>query len=188
MINLLPDDTKRDIKAARMNVTLLRYNFFTLFAIIILAAFCFMFYILLRATQSNAETTSNDNNIKAAAYSDVRKEAEDYRNNLAIASKVIDKGADYTSTIFAITELLPEGVILDGINLNATDFGQQTAFSAHAKNYTQASKLKENFQSSKLFSNVYFQNLSEGSASGSTAGSNYPITITISAKLNKVGS
>ncbi len=30
MINLLPDDTKREIQAARMNVLLLRYNLLVL--------------------------------------------------------------------------------------------------------------------------------------------------------------
>jgi hypothetical protein len=182
MINLLPDDTKRDIRAARMNVVLLRYVLFTSSMLILLIGFCLLFYVILHATQSKAVTTNEDNNAKAASLSKVRTSADEYKNNLTIAGKILDNGVNYTSVIFTIAQLLPSGVVLDGVNLSAADFGQQTSFSAHAKTYDKAKELKQNFQNSKLFTNVYFQNLTD---SGDTKNP-YPIAVTISAKLNKV--
>jgi hypothetical protein len=80
-------------------------------------------------------------------------------------------------------------VVLDALNLNATDFGQQTSFTAHAKDFTKATELKNKFQSSSMFTNVFFQNLTDGSiAPGNTNLGAYPVAVTISAKLNKVGS
>lgn len=183
MINLLPDDTKRDIKAARMNVTLLRYNFFTALAVAGLALACLAFYAMLGASQSLAISKSNDNSIKAESFNDIRKQADEYRANLAIANKVLGNSVNYTSVIFTITKLLPSGVVLDSLNLNAADFGQQTTFSARAKSYADATRLKESFQNSKVFTNVYLQSLTDSSSEQGAAA--YPVTVVISAKLNK---
>ncbi|MDB5176673.1 MAG: hypothetical protein JWN75_341 [Candidatus Saccharibacteria bacterium] len=186
MINLLPDDTKRDIRAARMNVVLVRYMLLTLGALAALVAFCGLFFVILQTTQSKAVTTNVDNGTKAASFSAVRKSADEYRNNLSVASKILDNSVNYTSVIFEITKLLPSGVILDNLTLTAADFGQQTSFSVHAKSYDKATELKKNFQDSKLFTNVFFQNLTDGTSTDSKSTNKYPIAVTISAKLNKV--
>lgn len=185
MINLLPDDQKRDIQAARMNVVLLRYNILAAVAIGLLTAAFFLFIFILHNTQANAVSANDDNSKKAASFASVRHDADEYRNNLSIANAILNKSVNYTSVIFAITKLVPNGVVLDAINLGASDFGQQTSFSAHAKSYAQATQLKENFQSAKVFSNVYFQSLTDNSASGDELSKSYPIAVTISAKLSK---
>jgi len=182
MINLLPDDRKREIRAARANVILLQYNFLTLAVAGTIVALCAFYYIFLHSTQSDAVSTNSDNSSIAASYADVRKQAEEYRGNLAIASKILANGVNYTTIIFSITDLLPEGVVLDSINLNAANFDKQMVFAAHAKSYDEATKLKQNFQNSKLFSNVFFQSLAD-EESGTSGG--YPIAVTLSAKLKK---
>jgi hypothetical protein len=194
MINLLPDDTKKEIRAARMNVVLLRYNIFTLAALALLLVLCLGFYVVLHANQSNAVSTSSDNDAKAQSYASVRTQADDYRTNLTLAKSILDNEVNYTNVIFEITKLLPTGVVLDGITLNASDFGKQTSFTAHAKGYDEAAKLKANFQSSPLFqtvqggkkqSNVFFQSLTDDSQGGSSS-TGYPISINISTTLGKV--
>lgn len=184
MINLLPEETKHDLRAARANVALLRYNFITLIAISILALFCGLFYVLLGISQSNAASKSSDNSSKASSYAEVRKQAEDYKSNLAVAKQVLGNGVNYTTVVFAISELIPKGVILDNLTINAANFGQQTTFSAKAKTYADATKLKESFQQSPLFSNVFLQSVTD--ASGGEQASAYPVSVMLSAKLNKV--
>jgi len=187
MINLLPDETKSEIRAARANVVLLRYNFLTLATLAALGGLFALFWIILTTTQSNALTTNNDNIAKAASFSKVRSQADEYRSNLKIAGQIIDKDVNYTAAIFAITKLLPQGVVLDNIDLTAASFGQQATFSAHAKTYEQATILKSKFQESKAFTNVYFLSLKDEAAEGSGGtGTAYPIAISFSAKLNKV--
>ncbi len=182
MINLLPDDTKRDIRAARTNVLLLRYNVLTLASIGGLLIICALFYIVLSANESSATTKTSDNSAKAASYEKTRAAADEYKKNLSIAKTILGNSVNYTSVVFAITDLLPSGVVLDNLTINATDFGKQTTFLAHAKGYDQAEALKEKFQSSKLFSNVYFQSISKEESSDS----GYPVAVTLSAQLNKV--
>ncbi len=192
MINLLPDEAKRDIRAARMNVVLLRYNLLTLVAAVVMVGFCLVFYFILHSNQSSAVDTSHDNSIKAASYEDTRKKADEYRKNLSIASQIIDNGVSYTNLVFAITKLIPDGVILNGLNLTTATIGQQISFTAQAVSYDAAAELKSNFQGEvdskekPLFTNVYFQSLSNNAGGeSSSSGNPYPITVTISAKLNK---
>lgn len=180
MINLLPEDTRREIRAARANVVLLRYNILTLAVIGLLFAICAVFYFILYNSQANAVSTSTDNNAIVASYDDTRKQADEYRKNLAIASKILTNGTNYTEVVFAITKLLPDGVILDGISVSSATFGQQTSFTAQAKSYAKAMEMKQKFQDSSVFSNVYFQNLTDN------ANGEYPIALTLSAKLNGV--
>lgn len=180
MINLLPEDTKREIRAARANVVLLRYNILTLVAIGILVAICGLFFFILYNSQTSAVSTSSNNNAIVASYDDTKKQADEYRKNLSIASKILANGTNYTEVVFAITKLLPDGVILDGISVSSATFGQQTSFTAQAKSYAKAMELKQKFQDSTVFSNVYFQNLTDNAAG------EYPIAVTLSAKLNGV--
>lgn len=182
MINLLPDEIKRDMGAARMNIVLLRYNVMVLSGVVIMSLFCLTFYFVLSTNQSTYLSTSNSNKNKAADYESVRKAAEAYKNNLLIAKSIFASAVSYTDVINSITKLIPDGVVLDSLNLSESTFGQQNSFSAHAKTYASAAKLKQNFQSSDLFSNVYFQNLT---VSSDDSGSAYPVSIVISAILNK---
>lgn len=186
MINLLPDDMKKDIRAARMNVVLIRYMLLTAVMLGVLLASCVVAYFILHSSQSNALTTSTNNVAKASTFDSVRKEATDYRNNLSIARTILNKSFSYTTVVFEITKTLPKGVVLDNISLTSTSFGQQTTFAAHAKTDADAMALKNSFQKSPLFSNVYFQNLSDNSLANEPMFANYPIAVTISAKLNPV--
>ena len=188
MINLLPVEVKRDIRAARMNVVLLRYNMFIAGAIIALGLLCLGIYVVLRNSQASAQDTNEANLAKAARYAYVRQEADTYKKNLAIAKSIFSNANSYTDVINAITKLIPNGVVLDSINLNAGTFGSQNSYSAHAKNYAAATQLKTNFQQSTMFTEVHFQALTnaDGNNGGAAANSAYPISVVISAKLNKV--
>ncbi|MCA9334783.1 hypothetical protein KC953_01430 [Candidatus Saccharibacteria bacterium] len=181
MINLLPDEVKHDIRAARMNVVLLRYNVMAVLSMVVLGVFCLTFYLLLQSSQSQAYTDTDKNNSVAAKYSDIRKEAEIYKNNLTIAKSIFSNVTNYTEIIKKITTLVPSGVVFDSLNLSDSTFGQQSSFSVHATSYEAALRLKDNFQNSGFFTNVSFQNLSK------TSDDKYGVSVVISAKLNKVG-
>jgi hypothetical protein len=188
MINLLPDERKQNIRAGRMNVLLLRYNMFTLAAIAAMAVVCLGFYFILQSERSNALSTNSTNTRQESALANVKRAASDYRTNLNGAKQILNNSTSYTDVIVAITKLVPSGVVLDSLDLTSSSFGQQDTFSAHATTYAAALQLKQNFQSSKLFSNVFFQTLTNANAVNTTAASTpekYPITVSISALLAK---
>lgn len=185
MINLLPEANKSEIRAARMNVLLLRYNIMTLIAVGVLLVAVGGFYAYLAATKASAEAANIENEQKASTYAETKKEASEYRANLATAKQILANQVNYSSVVFGITELLPKGVILDDISLAAQDFGNQTVISAHATNYDAVTNLKQSFEQSKLFENVFFQSITvEAPQDGKS--NKYPITVSISVKINKV--
>lgn len=183
MINLLPDDSKKEIQAARVNVILLRYNLVVLGAFAGLAAICMIFYLILFSNQTTANSTSTSNQKEVGKYAKVQIAADTYRSNLKTANEILDRGVNYTSFIVALTETLPAGVIIDNIDLSADDFGKQITFTAKAESYDKAIEMKEKFQSSTRFSNVHFNSLTDSSGSQGANPVKYPIAITISVLL-----
>ncbi len=184
MINLLPDGYKKELLAARSNVVLLRYNFLFLGLAAFVLASSLVVYALLGNAEGQAKATNSDNNSRATQYAGTEKEANDYRKNLTTAAKILDNEVNYTDRVFAITNLLPSGVVLDSLSLNAKDFGTPTVLNAHAKDYNAVTALKSAFQASPtVFSNVHFQSITNDG--GGTTGAAYPISVGINVTMNK---
>ena len=185
MINLLPEANKNELRAARMNVLLLRYNVMTLIAVGILLLAVAGFYAYLAGTKASAETANAENEAKASSYADTKKEAAEYRANLATAKQILSNEVIYSTTVFGITELLPKGVILDSINLSSQDVGNQTVLKTYATDYDAVARLKQSFERSKLFSDVHFQSITvQKSEEGKP--NKYKLEVNISVKMNKV--
>lgn len=180
MINLLPPEHKRDISAARANTLLIRYN------ILLIGIFVFMLlaigivYVYLATTKTNAETAIKDNQAKVAGYADVEEQAQLFRQNLATAKQILDREVNYTKVILAVSKVLPNGVILSNLTLDAASFGTETTLIAQTKSYQQATALKDALTNSGLFSDVHFQSIvaSEG-------GGEYPVTVNLFVTFKK---
>ncbi len=186
MINLLPDTYKKEILAARTNVTLLRYNFLFLGAAGLLIAGSLTVYFFLSTSKAASEQVNLENISKSAEYASTQKSADEYRKNLLTAAKILNNEVNYTERVFDITKILPKGIVLDSLNLNAKEFGTQTLINAHARDYASASELKRVFEESPIFSNVHFQVISnDDSSAASNAG--YPISLSINVTMNKAG-
>lgn len=180
MINLLPDDAKREIKAARTNIALLRY-------IIVLgvgvAFLCFIaagIYFILLGTQTSAESVIKDNQSKTSSYGSAQTQAQALRASLASAKTILDKEVRYSKVITGIAALMPQGTVLDSLSLSPTTFSTPTTLTVYARSTEDALAVKNNFQASSLFSNVAFVSISNTSQAG-----NYPITATLSLTINK---
>lgn len=183
MINLLPTEYKSELRAARMNVVLLRYNVITAGAVVFLILTCAAFFTILLTNQNSAKETNRVNEEKAQSYSSTEKAANEYRANLATAKQILSTEINYTDVVFGITSLLPKGVILTDINLTEADFGNQTIVTAQAKDYEAVTKLKESFQNSKIFSNASFQTVTDSTGEGEQTA--YPLNVTLSVTVNK---
>lgn len=182
MINLLPDDAKRDIKAARTNITLLRYIFVLGSGVIFLCVITAGIYFILLGTQTSAESIIKDNQSKTSSYSSAQEQAQALRASLASAKAILDKEVRYSKVLVGIAKLIPQGAVLDSLSLSPTTFGTPTTLTIYAKSTEDALAVKNSFQTSPLFSNVTFVSISNTSQAG-----NYPITATLSLTINKSG-
>lgn len=180
MINLLPPADKRQIRAGRSNTLLVRYNFFLLGALGFLLVAIGFVYFYLANTRASAEAVVKDNQAKVVGYNKVEQEANEFKNNLAIAKQILGKEVIYTKTILDISALIPKGVVLDNLNLDAKTFGTETVLNAQAKTVNDAIALKDSFQNSPLFSDVHFQSIATAEGGGP-----YPIVVTLAVTIKK---
>lgn len=182
MINLLPVDEKRQLRAARSNTLLIRYNFFLLGVVAFLGIATTITYVYLTTAKANAEQTITESRAKVGNFAAVQAQADTFRSNLTTAKQILDQEVAYTKVILEIAQLLPSGVVLKQLNLDAKTFGTETVLAAHAKSYDNAIALKEAFEKSTIFSNVHFQSINTGD-SAQSAG--YPITVNLYVTIKK---
>ena len=182
MINLLPDDAKMQIHAARTNVTLVKYVFVLALGVIFLGFISTAVYFVLINIQANAEAIVTDNNSKSSAYSSVQAQAKNLRSSLTSAKTILDKEIAYTKVLTGIAKAMPTGVVLDTLNLSPTTLDVPITIQAYAKTTRDALLLKDSFQKSPLFSSVTLVSL-ENSAQNQASG--YPVTISLNLIINK---
>lgn len=179
MINLLPDDKKKQIKAARSNVLLLRYNIMLIALIVFLGIAVAITYYILTSAQTSAETAITSNNDKEKSYAVLKSKAEVFRGQLSEAKQILDGQISYSDAILNISRLIPNGVILTGINLDQTSFSQPVTFTAKVKGEQEAYNLKKSFENSPLFSGAAFGVLTKSTST------DYPITIELKVTINR---
>lgn len=183
MINLLPDDRKDDIKAARANVVLLRYMTIIAFAFAFIGGAVYISYSLLQSTMASAEELVASNDIKADVYSETRQEVEELSSKLNDSKAILDQEIRYSQVLIKLGQLTPAGVILGDLTLDAASFsGTPVELQAYAKSNSEASQLQSQLQSSPLFSSVNLK-----STEGDKGIDGYPVLVTLTVTLNKAG-
>jgi Tfp pilus assembly protein PilN len=181
MINLLPTEQKRQLRAGRTNTLLLRYNIALLVGVAFLGLAIVVAYIYLSTTKGNAEAIIDQNREKVSSYASVQAKAQQFRSNLTTAKQILDHEVTYTKVILEISQLLPSGVVLENLNLDSQTFGTETILAAQAKDYSRALALKDAFQNSPLFSNVHFQSIT----GSDTPATGYPVTVSLAVTIKK---
>lgn len=180
MINLLPEESKKEIRAARSNVKLLNYIVVLVLGVVFLALASIGVYFVLINTQANAERLIDASKSKSASYTSAASQGSALRAGLSSAKTILGQEVVYTNILTGIASLMPSGVVLDSLNLNPAAFGSPTTMQFFAKTTKAALTLKDNLQQSSLFSNVSFQTLSN-----SSQAPDYPVSATMNITINK---
>jgi hypothetical protein len=183
VINLLPDERKKEIRAGRANVLLLRYIVITLTAVVLLGGLLVGSYVVLDGAKQGAQLKVSENQARVSAYNDVRSQADSFRADLATAKSVLDNDISYTKLIYKIANKVPHNVVLNDLTLDPASFGTALTMNASAKTFDDAGKLRDSFiNSGEIFTNVQLKSLSSGDDSSSGS---YPVNVTLSVVINK---
>src|SRR5690349_187591 len=133
MINLLPTEERRQLAASRTNSLLLRYNVFMIGVLAFIGLAIGVTFVYLNNTQATAEHQIAENQSRVSNYNDVQQQETAFKTNLATAKQILDKEVVYTKAILTIANIIPSGVVLQSLKLDAQTFGTQTVLSFHAK-------------------------------------------------------
>ena len=178
MINLLPLDAKKQTRAARANVILLRYNVLAVVAFIFLSIVLGIAYFYLANTKKQAEDSIAINASKESSYAKTKADAQVFRTELADAKSILSEEITYAKAALNIARMLPEGTSLDKVSINKESFTKPLDLTVNIKGEDQAVKLINNFERSPLFSQVKKGKISIGS-------SKYPYVMNLTVMMSK---
>ncbi|MFZ1243064.1 MAG: PilN domain-containing protein [Candidatus Saccharimonas sp.] len=181
MINLLPPSYQKELAASRTNTLLRRYVILLFGLVIIMMAEVGVVFFFLNTVKVQNQARIDENNQKTASYSSVKKEADEFRNNLTTAKKILGQQVSYTQLIKLLSDLLPPNVVIDQLSLDPSTFGVPTTLSVRAKGYNDAIVFRAKLNESAIFSSVNFQSitLQEQDTTG------YPYTSTFNVTFKK---
>lgn len=182
MINLLPNEAKQSIRAARTNTLLLKYIIFIGFAAAFLALSCVTSYLQLNKIKNIAENAITGFIAKNSSYSPISSKADKLKADLITAKSILDNQISYSAILTGITSSLPADTALESpLSINSSSIGAPMTLIVHSKLSTDEAKLKENLSKSSLFSNYKLNNVTNNPDSST----DYPIIINFSITINK---
>ena len=182
MINLMPDQAKKEIRSARVNVILVRYMTIILLAFGFLVLLLAGSYFILMQTKQSQQQLIEANAAKADVYSSTKAQVDALSSSLSEAKSILDQEILYSKVLVNIGQQMPPGTVIDKISLNTASFtGTPLTLKAYAKTTDAAVALREKFQTSPIFTNVNFESVSD--TSGGIAG--YPVSVAMTLTITK---
>lgn len=182
MINLMPDDAKKEIRAARVNVLLIRYMGVIFIAFAFLLFILFGSQVLLSQSKASLEQLIAANDTKAEVYKTTQDQVQVLSNQLSDAKGILDQEILYSNVLVNFGQQMVPGTIIDKLSLSTASFGgTPVTLKIFAKTTDDAVALKSRFESSPFFTNVSFQTVSD-----STSGvADYPVSATLTLTLDR---
>lgn len=153
-----------------------------IFVIAFLAGAIVVTNFLLATAKANAATSITENQAKVANFNTVQTKATQFRTNLSKAKSLLDSDIKYSKIIVATANLLPDGSILDTLQLDESSFGKTMVLSVKVRGESQALALRDAFQSSSLYTNISYGKLTTNADADTVA---YPYTIELNVTMNK---
>lgn len=155
MINLMPYDTKKEIRSARLNVILGRYIIVVLLAFGFLALLLAGSYVVLTQTKESAQRLIDIGGSNSNPNGSTESQVRALNSTLSQAGMTLNQGVSYSDTLINIGQQMPAGTVLDSLTLNAASFGSTPiTLKVYAKTTDDITALQQKFQSTPDFENV----------------------------------
>lgn len=180
MINLLPENSKKQIRAARANAILVKYIFTVLAAAAFIGLLLGASYYILQSSKTAAENSIVKIQTGNSSYSPVSSKSSGFTNDLVIARKIIDQQISYSKILEELAKALPSGTVLKSpFQISPNSLNVPITFEAYMTDSSDESTLKMNLESNPIFSNYSMQSLNSNEDSGA-----YPYLITFNVTIN----
>lgn len=179
MINLLPYDLKKELKASRINSILLSCILILCFAIGFLILTCATTFLLIENSRTiNEELARTSQTTNASSNS--TQQVQTATDNLDTTKQILEQQISYSALLQAFGGALPTGVILESLNVNNDNINQPLNLQIRATSNDKISEMTSKFQSSTVFTSYEL-------VSSKTDNSNvkYPVTANIKLSIRK---
>lgn len=191
MINLLPNDTKKQLRAARTNVILYRYCLLLIVTAVLLGGVFALGFVATANSRSLAENTKKQAEADAQQFSSTRTSAVEFANNLAAAKNILASNVSFTKLVLDIAGIIPSGVILNNLSLGTNvKANSPIDISGRASSYASAVALKNSLEDSPIFEKVNIVNISQADLSTQVSDlvKKYPFSVNLKAQFTQTSS
>lgn len=180
MINLLPEDRKKQLIAAHTNTIIIRYIFTVIIASFFLGIILIGSYYIMNDSKVSAEKTITDIKSNNSSYSPTINTSDNFTKNLSTASNILNNRISYSKILNTLINTLPNGVILSSpISIDSSALGSPVVLTAFAKSASDEPLLKASIENSSIFSGYSLKSLDNNSSKD-----RYPSKITFSVMIN----
>lgn len=179
MINLIPPDEKRQMRAGRTNIVLTRYIIISLGTFLFLLVAIGFAYYILTSIKASADGLLANNQTKVDASTNASAQLQQFQVSLNKARTVFASDINYTTVFTRLGNIIPDGVVLSSFSISPTSFGTPTTLQAYAKNNAGITALQSKLQGSPYFSGVTLQSIT------TTSDSTYPVTATFALTVSQ---
>lgn len=180
MINLLPKETTRQIKAGHHNVFLMKSITIIGSITIFLALASAGSYIYLLNAKQFAENSTGSSAVESA-YQKAKIEADAINTNITNSQNILAQKISYSKLVMELAKNIPAQMTLSNLTVDETSINQSLTLKIYAKSSANANQLQQNFNSSSVFTNYNVVSTTENQ----TDIPGYPTAITVTVNVNK---
>lgn len=158
MINLLPQDNRKQLKASVMNVSLLRYVLFFVGTLLAMAASVGFIYIALLQSKSSLTNQLEESKQRALAIANIKTESEKLRQDIKNTDTIFNSQVHYSNLLTAVAKTLPSDVYILSFIISHAELAKTAptvkTISIIAKNNDKVIETKKALEQSSYISSV----------------------------------
>lgn len=154
MINLLPRENLRQLKAAQQNTLIVRYTILSLISLVAIVVIFGITFIFLKAAEHQGNITAKQHEDKLSSYASVRQEAKSYEDNLKAAKHLLNQNIPYTNALLNIASAIPQNTVLQSITLSPASVKAPFTLNARTVSYDGAIKLRDSLSEKRIGTDV----------------------------------
>jgi Tfp pilus assembly protein PilN len=152
MINLLPPDTKDNLRFARLNVTMVEYSALILITALGLIGILFFGQSLASREERLLSDLTEDKRANLSEYDDQLAEAKALDNRIDTIAALLEREIAFSELLPAIGSLVPSGTTINGLELDSED-GNSLIINGESASQTGPSVFRQNLANTdSLFS------------------------------------
>ena len=161
MINLLPPQTRVNMRIARSNTSLRRYIELLILALLVVVTAYIAGQYFLSSQQENVQSTIDANKRSVKKLEGVQKEAQQLSATINTIAGLLSREISFSSMLEQTSALLPQGSVLTGLQFSIEDLKSPLVITAQVDTEAKAAVLLKNLQSSNLFQNTQLVSISQ---------------------------
>lgn len=151
MINLMSQEDTRELRAARDNTLLSRYNTALFTAIGIIIASVVFGYVALNLQESNFRNIVEAQAPEKARYKDDLAAAKAYSDDLKTAKTILTNEVMFSDVLVQIAKVLPDDATLSTLTITSETITEPLELTITTNSYDEAVRAKDRVQQSEYF-------------------------------------